>query len=488
MAQFEFKLPDIGEGVVEGEIVKWLVKAGDEIAIDQPLVEVMTDKATVTIPSPRKGKVVKTVGNEGDIAKVHGTLVVLEIEGGGPNEASHGAPTAHSQAQARPPAPQAAAAKPVAASAQAAPSIPASRAGDPAPLSSAPPSAPAAAQPAAAQPAAARPAAPQPAAPQPAAPAEVAEPAERNGDGRKVLATPVTRRMARELGVDLASLEGTGPQGRVMKADLIAHAEKPAAQSQRTERGSQPSGETPSEPAGADQRIPLRGLRKRIYESMVKSKFTAPHFTFVEECDTAALSRMRASINAGLTKRGDARLSYLPFIAKALVHGFRKYPHLNSVVDEGTKELIVKRDVNLGIGAATEQGLTVFVVKDIVHLSLRQIGAEIDRLAKAGREQKLKPEELRDGTFTITSLGKDGGLLATPIIHHPEVAILGVHRLQEKPVVVRDEHGKASIEIGERMNFSCSFDHRYIDGHIGAAFLYEMIRALEAPELLLAES
>ncbi len=467
MAQFEFKLPDIGEGVVEGEIVKWLVKAGDEIALDQPLVEVMTDKATVTIPSPRKGKVVKTVGNEGDVAKVHGTLVVLEVAGSGPNEASHGAPTAHSQEQAQ--------------VAQAAPSIPHQRAGQPAPLTRA-------AGPALQQPQQQRkmtpPAPASESAPAAAdAPGNADEPAAEvpgNGQARKVLATPVTRRMARELGVDLAQLEGTGPQGRVMKADLIAHADKPAA------AGGVPQQARPGGQA-EEERIPLRGLRKRISESMVKSKFTAPHFTFVEECNTAALSRLRASVNAGLAKRGDAKLSYLPFIAKALLHAFKKYPHLNSIVDEASKDLLVKRDVNLGIGAATEQGLTVFVVRNIASLSLRQIGAEIERLSKAAREQKLKVEELRDGTFTITSLGKDGGLHATPIIHHPEVAILGVHRLQEKPVVVRDEHGKASIEIGERMNFSCSFDHRYIDGHIGAQFLYEMIRALEAPELLLAE-
>src|SRR5205814_315863 len=169
----------------------------------------------------------------------------------------------------------------------------------------------------------------------------------------------------------------------------------------------------------------------------------APHFTFVEECDTKALSGLRSRLNEKLAARGDAKLSYLPFIAKALVAAFRKYPDLNSNMDEARQELIVKNDVNLGIGAATEQGLTVFVVKDIANLSLREIGAEIDRLARAA---------------------------------------LGVHRIQQLPVV-----NEGRIEIGERMNLSCSFDHRVIDGHIGAAFLYEVIRALEAPELLLAD-
>jgi pyruvate dehydrogenase E2 component (dihydrolipoamide acetyltransferase) len=214
----------------------------------------------------------------------------------------------------------------------------------------------------------------------------------------------------------------------------------------------------------------------------VRSKSTAPHFTFVEECDTKAVTAMRARINERLEERGEPKLSYLPFIAKALVVAFRKYPHLNANMDEARQELVVKNDVNLGFGAATEQGLTVFVVHDVARLSLLQIGAEIDRLAHAAREQKLTLHELQGGTFTVTSLGKDGGLLATPIIHHPEVAILGVHKIKQVPVV---QDGR--IEIGERMNLSCAFDHRVIDGHVGAAFLYEVIRGLESPELLLAD-
>ena len=220
---------------------------------------------------------------------------------------------------------------------------------------------------------------------------------------------------------------------------------------------------------------------------MVRSKTTAPHFTFVEECDTKSLTALRARMNQALAERGEPKLSYLPFIAKALVAAFRKYPHLNALMDEARQELAVKSDVNLGFGAATDQGLTVFVVKNVESLGLREIGAEIDRLAKAAREQKLAIHELQGGTFTVTSLGKDGGLMATPIIHHPEVAILGVHKIKQTPVVVSDDNGEQRIEIGERMNLSCSFDHRVIDGHVGAAFLYQVIRWLEAPELLLAD-
>ncbi|TMA28094.1 MAG: 2-oxo acid dehydrogenase subunit E2 [Deltaproteobacteria bacterium] len=418
MAQFEFKLPDIGEGVVEGEIVKWLVKPGDQIVEDQPLVEVMTDKATVTIPSPRRGKVLQTFGKEGDTAKVHGTLVLLEVEGG-------------------------------TATAQAAPSLPPQQAGQPAPLQAA-------------------------GAPQPQASG--------NGDERRVLATPVTRRMAREMGVDLAQLQGSGPQGRVMKADVLAHAEY-RSNAPPPSRTAAPRVEALQQ----DEVRPLRGLRKSIARTMTQSHNFVVPFTFVEECDTAALSAMRERINAGLVKRGDAKLSYLPFIAKALLRGFARYPELNAIMDEEKQALVVKKEVNVGFGAATDQGLTVFVVRDIAHKSLREIGAEIDRLAVAARDNKLQLHELQGSTFTITSLGRDGGLMATPVVKHPEVAILGVHKIKEYAKPTRLASGQVHVEVAERMNLSCSFDHRVIDGHIGAAFLYEVIRALESPELLLVD-
>src|SRR6266436_6654312 len=366
MSQFEFKLPDIGEGVVEGEIVKWLVQAGDQIVEDQPLVEVMTDKATVTIPSPRRGKVVRTVGNEGDIAKVHSTLVVLEVDGAGASQAapSTGAP------------------------AQAAPGISPERAGQPAPLQTAN--------------------VPQP---QAGASAHGTQTSAHsgNGNGRKVLATPVTRRMAREMGVDLGALQGSGPQGRVMKADVLAHAENKPRRPELRAPPPRP------EPLAQDVVRPLRGLRKSIAKTMAQSHTYVVPFTFVEECDTGPLTSLRERVNAELTRRGEAKLSYLPFIAKALLQGFARYPELNAVMDEEKQALLVKKDVNVGFGAATEQGLTVFVVKDVRGKSIREIGGEIERLAKAAREQKLQLQDLQGSTFTVTSLGKDGGLMATPV-------------------------------------------------------------------------
>jgi pyruvate dehydrogenase E2 component (dihydrolipoamide acetyltransferase) len=439
MAQFEFKLPDIGEGVVEGEIVKWLVQPGDQIVEDQPLLEVMTDKATVTIPSPRRGKVLQTFGKEGDIVKVHSTLVLLEVEGGPAAKAtpSTGVP------------------------AQAAPSVPAEQAGQPAPLQTA--------------------GVPQPQAGASASGAQTSARSLGNGDGRKVLATPVTRRMARELGLDLGALQGSGPQGRVMKADLLAHAEN------KTRAPAQPPPPPKLEALAQDEVRPLRGLRKSIARSMVQSHAHVVPFTFVEECDTSALTSLRERVNAELVRRGEAKLSYLPFLAKALLRGFARYPELNALMDEEKQALVVKKDVNLGFGAATEQGLTVFVVKDVRSRTIPEIGAEIDRLGKAARENKLQLPDLQGSTFTVTSLGRDGGLMATPVVKHPEVAILGVHKIKEHAKPVRRPDGSVGVEIAERMNLSCSFDHRVIDGHIGAAFLYEVIHALEAPELLLMD-
>lgn len=410
MATFEFKLPDIGEGVVEGEIVKWLIQEGESIAEDQPMVEVMTDKATVTIPSPRKGKVLKLHGAEGSVAKVHHDLVTLEVEG---DEGT----------------------KPAA-------------------------QAPAAAAPAAAQAAVAA------AAPQAA---------------QKVLATPVTRRMAREHGVNLAEVAGTGPSGRVLKADLEAFLAGGAKPAVNRLRESIPA--APVSSFAGDQRVPLKGLRKAIAKKMVQSAFTAPHFTFVEECDATELKALRKRLNERLADAEDTlKISFLPFIMKAVVAGIRKFPTINSNFDDATQELVVRGSCNFGMAVATDDGLTVPVIKDVQSKSLRQLADEIVALAAAAREKRLKPDDLTGGSFTITSLGQTGGLFATPIINYPEVAILGVHRMREVPVVRNGQ-----ITVRDMMYLSLSFDHRVIDGAVGADFTYEVIRYLQNPELLMLE-
>lgn len=417
MARFEFRLPDIGEGVVEGEIVKWLVEVGESIAEDQALVEVMTDKATVTIPSPKAGKVIERNGDEGEIAKVHDILVVLETEGGA--------------AQASAPA--------AAASPEAAAPVPASAA---APVAAAP-----------------------------------------VGDGRRVLATPVTRRMAREQGVDLATITGTGPQGRVTKADLLGFiAEGSANQAVGTPKLKAPAAAPSITSAEGDERIPVRGLRRVIAENLVRSKHLAPHYHFVEELDVSELVAFRERLNAKLASSGE-KLSFLPFIVKAVVAGLKKNPRCNAVMDEEANELVLRGEYNIGIAVATDEGLVVPVVRNADRLSMREIAQEIVRLSEAARSRKLSQADIGGGTFTITSLGNTGGLFATPIINHPEVAIMGVHRMRKRPVV--DEAGE--IVVRDMMYLSWAFDHRNVDGAEGAKFAYDVIELLTDPEKLIVE-
>ncbi len=442
MATFEFKLPDIGEGVVEGEIVKWLIKPGDTVVEDQPMVEVMTDKATVTIPSPKAGKVVKTVGREGEIAKVHHTLVVLDVEAGAP---AKGNGAAKADAPRPAPAREGEAARETRGAGEA-----------PRPAGRGEGGRPAIA----------------------AVPAPAAE---------RVLATPATRRYAREAGVDLAAVRGTGESGRVTMEDVRAAAgggvsafgggpaARPAAPAAAPAGYAAPALRAVS--AGGEERIPVRGLRKKIAEKMALSKQHAAHFTFVEECDVTQLVEAKDRI-----QKSGIEITYLPFIMKAIVAALKRFPTVNAVYDEAKNELVVKRYYNFGIGVATDAGLSVVVVHDVDKRSIREIAGELKRLSADARAGKSSMADVTGSTFTITSLGSQGGVLATPVINYPEVAILGIHKIKETPVV-RD----GQIVIRKVMNLSASFDHRMIDGHVGAAFVYEVIKYLEDPNLLFVE-
>lgn len=434
--RYEFKLPDIGEGVIEGEVVRWLVKDGEAVAVDQPLVEVMTDKATVVIPSPKAGNVVELRGAEGGIVKVHDTLVVLEIGEGGSAEA---APKRGTRAAAVPPPIPADAVEPTN-----------GHGGRPGAVGF--------------------------------TPAAAASSVDR------LRATPVTRKVAAELGLDLASVTGTGPGGRILKADVLA-AGKVGARAAAVA----PSPAPAMAPAPAlaarivarteDERVPLRGIRKRIAENMQRSKRTAAHFTFVEEVDCTRLVELRNRINAAqATTAGAAKLSFLPFIVKAVIEGLKRYPVLNASVDDEKNEIVIKHGYNIGIAAATPEGLIVPVIHDADQRSLRELAGEIVRLADDARAGKSRLEDLRGGTFTITSLGPIGGLFATPVINHPEVAILGVHKMRPTPVVRGGQ-----VVARDIMYLSCAFDHRVIDGAVGAQFTYEVIKYLETPELLMLE-
>ena len=479
MARFDFKLPDIGEGVAEGEIVAWHVKPGDVVKEDQAMVEVMTDKATVTIGAPKKGTILETRATVGQILPVGSLLVVIEVEGGAaaPSAAPSTTPSA-------------------------------TLAGHPAPA----PEAPKVAAPAKSEGPAAtavgdikdtvpggsffgvtetKVAAPiVVSAPTPAAP-RAATPAPKDDYlSEKPLATPAIRKLARELEVDLKRVRPTGSGDRVTQDDVrayaaqktanVAEAAAPSAQLQGVSRGRAPIviAPPPGTDPGLEDRKPFVGVRRKIAERLQASKTTAAHFTFVEECDVGRIKELRKRLQPAAENAG-VKLTFLPFIVKAVVQALKKFPVLNSALDESTNELVTRRYYHIGIAASTDQGLMVPVVKDADKKSILDIAREIDRLGNAAKAGSISSADLAGSTFTITSLGTQGGLFATPVLNFPEVGILGVHQIKKKPVVRNDQ-----IVIGEIMLLSLSFDHRIVDGHVGAAFAYEIIGALENPEAM----
>lgn len=409
---YELKLPDIGEGVAEGEIVRWLVKAGDAVKEDQPLVEVMTDKASVEIPSPRTGTIETLHAEEGEMVPV-GTVIVTIATAGD-------------------------AAAPGAASALAAPAATASAA-----------------------------------APAIAAPAAGGPPA-----GARIEVTPAVRALAKELGVALESLKGTGPDGRITADDVKGAATGAGASTGSSAAGTAP---TPAASNSDETRVPLRGLRRKIADAMRRSLSTTAQFTFVAECDFTNLVAHRTRLKPQAEAAG-VKLTYLAYVFRALPAVLTRFPLLNSSLDDATQEVILKHKHHLGVATNTDDGLTVPILHDAGSLGLFAIAREIDRLATAAREHKLKLEELQSGTFSVTSTGTHGGLLATPILHHPQVAILGVHAITPKPAVV---HGQ--IVVRDLGNLSLSMDHRVVDGAVGADFLYALIESLQTPESWLNE-
>lgn len=462
MARWEFKLPDIGEGVTEGEIVSWLVKPGDVVKEDQPMIEVMTDKATVTITSPKAGRVVETKGAPGTVVEVHSVLVVFDLDGAAAPAGNGHASNGNGHAKGEP------AATAVGDIKENLPGL-----GAPARTTS---------------------------------PSPVASPASgASASGasayfnEKPLATPATRKLARDKNVDLRVVPPTGPQGRVTKVDVETFAGSPSASSHAghaspagatngvSSHAAQPAREavkiTPPTAAQAalEERVPFAGVRRKIAQKMAQSVHTAAHFTFVEECDATALKDLRARLKPQADAQG-VKLTFLPFMVKAVVAALKKHPILNSALDESTNELVYRKYYNIGIAASTDAGLIVPVVKDADRRSLLEIAREIDRLASDAKAGKAKSEDLSGSTFTITSLGAEGGLFATPILNFPEVGILGVHQMKQKPVV-RD----GQIVVGDVMLLSLSFDHRIVDGHVGAAFAYDVIRYLENPDRLFLE-
>lgn len=450
MSKFEFKLPDIGEGVTEGEIVGWLVNVGDSVSEDQEMVEVMTDKATVTIGAPKSGTITELRGGVGDVIPVGDVLVVFDLEPGGASESS----------EAKKPAPPAPA--PAASTKQ--DTTAATAVGDIKEVL--PGTAPAAASVGAA-------------------------PRQSAGGGyfnEKPLAAPATRKLARELGVDLRQVEPSGSAGRVTREDVEKYAQggplvvAPVASPPAAPPAlAKPAPLPPPVPVRGDERRPIRGLRKRIFENMARSKHTAAHFTYVDECEGTKLKELRARTQAHAQAQG-VKLTFLPIIVKATVAALKKHRELNCWVDDASHEMVLKNSYDIGIATATDSGLIVPVVRGADRLSILDIAREIERLAADARNGKTRQEDVGGSTFTITSLGKLGGLFATPVVNYPEVAILGVHEMKKKPIIRGDE-----IAIGHVMLLSLSFDHRVIDGHVGAAFAQEIISLLQEPDRLLLE-
>ncbi|MFD3447985.1 dihydrolipoamide acetyltransferase family protein [Microbacteriaceae bacterium 4G12] len=425
---FEFKLPDIGEGIHEGEIVKWFIKPGDEVNEDDVLLEVQNDKAVVEIPSPVKGKVLDILVEEGTVAVVGDVLIKFDAPGyenlkfkGDDHEE---APKAE---EVKEEAPKAAVETVV-------------------------------------------------------------------DENARVIAMPSVRKYAREKGVDIRKVQGSGKNGRVVKADIDAFAnggQAPVAAAQAEVKAEAPKAEAQAEapkaqpiPVGEypETREKMSGIRKAIAKAMVNSKHTAPHVTLMDEVDVTELVAHRKKFKAVAAEKG-IKLTYLPYVVKALTSALREYPMLNTSLDDASQEIVHKHYFNIGIAADTDKGLLVPVVKDTDRKSIFTISNEINELATKAREGRLAPNEMKGASCTITNIGSAGGQWFTPVINHPEVAILGIGRIAEKPVVKNGE-----IVIAPVLALSLSFDHRLIDGATAQKALNQIKRLLNDPQLLVMEA
>ncbi len=417
MSEYVFKLPDLAEGTTEAEIGEWNVKIGDEVAEDDVVCTMMTEKAAVEVSSPVSGTVTKIAGEPGDMVVVGSPLIVFETEkevaaeaessGDAEEIASEGAPTARDAGVAE----ESNVGRP------SGPKFPADE----------PPSATA--------------------------------PRKRRG---KVITSPAIRRMAKEAGIDLTRVQGSGPRGRILREDFDRHA---------ADRAAGPA--APRRATGTTE-VKIIGLRRVIAERMAQSKREIPHFAYVEEIDITELEALRRHLN---TRRdGDERLTLLPFIALALIRALRDFPQCNTLHDKERNLLVRHGAVHLGIATQTADGLKVPVVRHAEARRLDDLAAEIRRVSEAARDRSARPDELKGSTITLTSLGKLGGIVSTPVINQPEVAIIGVNRAVERPVIL---DGQVAARL--MMNLSSSFDHRFVDGYDAAAMIQQMKEMLEHP-------
>ena len=447
MSRHVLKLPDLGEGTVEAEIVGWRVKPGDQVSEDDVLVEVMTEKAAVEVPAPVTGKIVSTTGEPGDMVAVGAELVVFETA----------TDTASAGAAAQPTAAAANGGRPAGAwpghekRTIAAIGNGASRQAAAASVDGGSPAAAAAAD-----------------------------------SSRRVLTSPAIRRRAKEAGIDLRQVAGSGPQGRIVRQDFEAYAASrsadrlPSAAAVASSSAGAPTGSVrPSAPAqrpsGGTEEIKVIGLRRLIAQRMSDAKRNIPHFSYVEEVDVTELEMLRRHLNTKL-EPGTAALTYLPFLALALVRVLEDFPQCNAHYDAERGVIVRYRAVHLGIATQTPEGLKVPVVRDAQLRSLWDVAAEMRRVTEGARTNKATREELTGSTLTLTSLGKLGGIASTPIINAPEVSIIGINRAVERPVVVG-----GAITVRRMMNLSSSFDHRFVDGYDAAAMIQALKERIEHP-------
>jgi 2-oxoisovalerate dehydrogenase E2 component (dihydrolipoyl transacylase) len=427
------KMPDIGEGIAEVELVMWHVKVGDSVTEDMILADVMTDKATIEIPSPVHGTVAMLGGEAGQVMAVGADLIHIEVEGAGNLKAGAAAPAAPAQPVAAAPVPAKA---PAATPAPTAPAFTAPLASTPAPV-----------------PASAR----------------VAREA-----GERPLASPAVRKRAWDMGVELQFVHGSGPAGRILHSDLDAYVARGVQGAPSALQGGYRENHT-------EQAIPLVGLRRKIAQKMQESKRRIPHFSYVEEIDVTELESLRVRLNEQWGKeRG--KLTVLPLLARALVLALRQFPQMNARFDDDVGVVTQYGAVHLGVATQTDAGLMVSVMRHAEARDLWASAAEIARLADAARSGKAGRDELSGSTITITSLGALGGIVTTPVINHPEVAIIGVNKIVERPVV-----RQGGLVVRKMMNLSSSFDHRVVDGMHAAQFVQAIRALLECPAMLFVE-
>ncbi|QYA40777.1 2-oxo acid dehydrogenase subunit E2 [Macrococcoides caseolyticum] len=421
---FEFKLPALGEGIFEGEIIKWFVKSGDEVQEDDILLEVQSDKSVVEIPSPVTGKINTIVAEEGTVANLGEVIVTIDSDDAhAQNDASEAKEEPKEEAKETKEEAQA-----------------------------------------------------------PAQDVEVDE-------NRRVIAMPSVRKLARDKGINIKAVQGTGKNGRILKDDVLAYAEggQTAASTPEAPAQEAPAQEAAPQPVAAPEgdfpetREKIPAMRRAIAKAMVNSKHTAPHVTLMDEVEVQALWDHRKKFKEVAAEQG-TKLTFLPYVVKALVSALKAYPALNTSLDDATEEIVHKHYYNIGIAADTERGLLVPVVKNADRKSIFAISDEINELAVKARDGKLSPSEMKGASCTISNIGSAGGQWFTPVINHPEVAILGIGRIAQKPIVKDGEIVAAPV-----LALSLSFDHRQIDGATGQNAMNHIKRLLNNPELLLME-